>query len=246
MKAIIIDDELKVRSVLKNIISTYCPDIELIGEADGVQSSYACILGKKPDVVFLDIEMQDGDGFELINKLGSERNCEIVLVTSYNHYAIKGLKMEVFDYIVKPIVIEELVETVGRLKARFLKKQEITIKDSTLSKAEETLTINSQNKTEVIPLQNILYLKGDGNYTHIYTLNNKSYHVSKTLLQYEHVLCKPDSFFLRIHKTYIANLTYVDHIQKGIKPNAVLKNGTAISLSKDKKDDLIKAIQTLI
>lgn len=235
MKAVIIDDEIKVRKVLKSLILKYDTDIEVIGEADSVEHGYKQILALKPDVVFLDIEMQDGDGFQLLNEFEDNRFFKVIFVTSHTQYSIKALKNNAFDYLVKPIMIDELKDTLARLK------KQIPLAEAAPKKPEGSLIINTKNKIDSIPFETILYLKGDINYTFIHT-ESKQYHVAKTLLEYEELLCAPGSVFMRIHKTYIVNTTYVSHIQKGDKLMAVLKNDELISLSRTKKDDLLKIL----
>jgi len=234
MRAIIVDDEIKVRKVLKNLIQKYDRDIDIIAEAGSVEEGYKQIIALKPDVVFLDIEMQDGDGFQLLNEFDEDRLFKVIFVTSHTQYSIKALKNNAFDYLIKPIMIDELKDTLARLKRQA--KPITTGKNS-----EGSLIVNTKNKIETIPFETIIYLKGDINYTFIHT-ETRQFHVAKTLLEYEELLCTNNPLFMRIHKTYIVNVSCISHIQKGDKLTAALKNGELISLSRIKKDDLLKVL----
>lgn len=238
--AIIVEDEFKVRSVFIRLLAEYCREIEVIAEADNIEDAYALIKEKNPQLVFLDIEMPHGNGFELLAKF--ERvPFEVIFVTSYSNYAIRAIKCSALDYLLKPVVVSDLTNLIDRIK------EKITLVDQARQFRElfknlgqdepKTLVVHSKAKTDYIPMEEILYLEADGSYSHIYTITNK-YHVAKTLKEYDELLCSPSSPFVRIHKTYIVNIRHVKQVSSGENKTVLLKNGVEIEISRRRKQEL--------
>lgn len=244
IKAVIVEDEFKIREVFKHLLEKFCPEITISGEAENVDDAYEIISKTNPNVVFLDIEMSGGNGFELLAKYTSIP-FEIIFVTSYSHYAIKAIKFSALDYLLKPVMIEDLHQLTDRIKEKIQSKSDAQqyklLQENLKSPVQnQKLAINTKTKLEYVNISDILYLKADGNYTTIFLKNNTKFYVAKTLKDYEDLLCYPvNESFVRIHKTYIANLDHASHIERGNEFSLVLTNNTRLEISRRKKQELL-------
>ena len=244
LKAVIIDDEYKVRGVFKNLLIKFCPEITIVGEAENVNDAFDAIALHQPNVIFLDIEMPGGNGFELLAKY-EEIPFEIIFVTSYSHYAIKAIKFSALDYLLKPVMIEDLQNVVARLKNKleFIERaQQYKILKGNLANPplDQKLVINTKTKLEYVTISDIVYLKADGNYTTIFMKNNTKFYIAKTLKEYEDILCQSmKEPFVRIHKTYIVNTLFIKNIEKGDDYFLILRDNTRLEISRRKKQELL-------
>jgi len=203
------------------------------------------ILKVNPKLVFLDIEMPGGNGFELLAKFDPPF-FETIFVTSYGHYAISAIKYSALDYLLKPVMIEDIKQ----IPERYNKKQEVKyladqykLLKENLSEKQKKIIINNKTKLEYLSFDDIIYLKADGNYTLFFLKNGSKQLVPKTLKEYDEMLCS-DNSFIRIHKTYIVNAIYIDHIEKGESTLLLLKNGTRLEVSRRKKQELILRLES--
>lgn len=242
--AIIIDDEMKGRIALKQKLLDHCPGIRLIGEADSGKTGIALIESICPDIVFLDIEMPGMDGFEMLKKI-SDKKFHIIFTTAYDHYAIKAIKFAAFDYLLKPVDIEELKEAIERISKN--KVQNHTIKK--LEVLEQHLFANSALNKIAIPtvdgllffnISDIVYLEAHSNYTELYFMNSQKLTASRTLKEFEEML--PSDKFFRPHHSYIINLEYIKRYIRGDGGQIELQNGSMVSVSRSKKDEFLKVI----
>ena len=239
IKAIIVDDEHKSVKTLDLMLKEYCPDVEVIGFAHSAIEGAKEIMSKNPDLVFLDVEMTGGTGFDLLESL-PERNFNVIFVTAHNHYALKAIKFHAIDYILKPLDVEELKAAVSNF---ILKKKENKNIPSEIERLIDHLKIQrvkkisvpTSNGTEFISVDEILYLTAERSYCKILFTNNKSILVSKSLNEIEELL--PYEKFFRIHKSHTVNLSYV---KKHIKTDGgvvELSDGTKLYISRSKKDE---------
>ena len=238
--AIVVEDEFRVRNVFIRLLAEYCREISVIGEADNIEDAYALIMEKKPQLVFLDIEMPHGNGFELLAKF--ERvPFEVIFVTSYSNYAIRAIKCSALDYLLKPVMVSDLTNLITRITDKITlvdQARQFQVLFKNLDQEEpKTLVVHSKSKTDYIPMEEILYLEADGSYSLIYTLTNK-YYVAKTLKEYDELLCSATSSFVRIHKTYIVNILQVKQVSSGESKTVLLKNGAEIEISRRRKQEL--------
>lgn len=249
LTAIVIEDEDKVREVFIELLEKFCPEIKVLGQTDNITDGYDLIITKKPVVVFLDIEMPGGNGFELLLKF-DKIPFETVFVSSYGHYAIRALKLSALDYLLKPVILEDVMQIPTKLKEALTLKQNALkyelLKNNLNSKEQEKkLIIQNKKNLEYINIKDILYLKGEGNYTSIYLLNDKKYLISKTLKEYETVLCEAQSSFIRIHKTFIANIMHIKRVERGEECTLFLTDDTQLEVSRRKKQELIEKLASL-
>lgn len=242
LTAIIIDDEQKGRIALKQKLADYCANVQLIGEAESGEEGIKLIEKHQPDIVFLDIEMPRMDGFEMLQKL-TEKNFHIIFTTAYDHYAIKAIKYAAFDYLLKPIDIEELQAAVLKVDAK---------QDSQVKTQIELLRQGMQqprrqlNKLAIPTLEGLLFydisdivhLEANSNYTNIYLLNKTKIIASKTLKEFEELL--PEDIFFRTHHSYLINLNFIVRYIKGDGGQIELQNGSYVEVSRRKKEEFLK------
>jgi len=243
LKAAVIEDEFKLREVFIQQLEKNCPDIEVIGQAANITDGYEVIVKEKPDVVFLDIEMPKGNGFDLLAKF-DKIPFEIVFVTSYEHYAIRALRLSALDYILKPLIIEDLLPLAERIKSAIQLKDsafKYKLLQSNLKNSEEDkkIILQTKAKTECIPLNKIVYLQAELNYTSIFLSDNTRIMVSKTLKEFEDMLCDKETYFIRIHKKYIINTRQMQSIERGDECMVLLKNNTKLEVARRRKGELI-------
>lgn len=238
LNAIIVEDEETSRIILKNYLSKYCPNVNVLDEAANVDEALTLIRNHELDVVFLDVEMPYGNAFDLLDKVGN-RTFETVFVTAYNHYAIDALNAHASYYLMKPISIDELIKAVDYVTE--IKTKENALQDEVLvpktNHVNGKITIPLQDGFEVIETANILFCKADDNYTEIYLNTNKKKLVSKTLKYFEEALS--NSSFARVHKSYLVNVNEVVKYVKGKGGSVILSNGKEIMVSASKKSQLL-------
>ena len=238
LKALIVEDEQTSRDILKNYLLKYCPSVQLVGEAANIDDALLLIRNNALDLVFLDVEMPYGSGFDLLDKL-STINFEVVFVTAYDQYAIEALNKHASYYLLKPISIDALIKAVDyvqELKTKEAGLEEPMLMSKTLP-ADHKITIPIQNGFEVLKVKDILYCKADDNYTELFMVNDQKKLVSKTLKHIEQLL--QDSGFARIHKSYLVNVAYIVSYKKGKGGTICLNNGKELSVSASKKNELL-------
>lgn len=244
LSAIIIDDEQKGRLALKQKIQDYCPTVEVVGEASDGAEGIALIEKVRPQVLFLDIEMPRMDGFEMLRKI-DHKDFHIVFTTAYDQYAIKAIKYAAFDYLLKPVDIDELKSSVEKIISH--NSQNFTEKK--LETLEHNLhSIHTLNKIAVPTLEgflffdtsHIIHLEAQSNYTALYFTDHPKLIASKTLKDFEEML--PGETFFRPHHSHIINLNYIKRYIKGDGGQIEMQNGNFVTVSRRKKDEFLKTI----
>ncbi|MDH3796013.1 MAG: LytTR family DNA-binding domain-containing protein, partial [Flavobacteriaceae bacterium] len=233
LKALVVEDEANSREILRNYLAKYCPDIILTAEASSIQEGLILIKENDPDLVFLDVEMPFGNGFDLLDQV-PERTFETVFVTAYDHYAKDALNNQAAYYLTKPIAIEELIKAVAHVKE--IREKENALHDkvlpTSLSQVQGKLTLPQLDGFIVLNTDEILYCKADDNYTEIY-LADKKHLVSKTLRYFEQAL---EAYpFARIHKSYVVNVNEIVRYHRGKGGSVVLSNGKEIQVAASRK-----------
>ena len=237
LSAIIVEDEASSREILSNYLQKYCPNVTLVGEAESIEGAKKLIAENSLDLVFLDVEMPFGNGFDLLDQLPN-RTFETVFVTAYNQYAVDALNSHAAYYLMKPINIDELIKAVEYVTE--IRSKEDALEDkvltASLNKIDGKITLPQQDGFQILNVSDILYCKADDNYTEIY-LEQKKIVVSKTLKYFEEAL---SSFaFARIHKSYIVNVNEVVKYKKGKGVSVVVSNGKELLVSASKKKELL-------
>jgi len=248
IKTVIIDDELNARKALLNMLDFYCPEIEVVGESIDVAGGVHLIESVQPKLVFLDIKMPDGTGFDLLRKL-PKVDFRVIFVTAYDQFALSAIKMSAVDYLLKPLNPHELKAAVN--KAVALMDKDIKLADH-FNVLEENLAdapqmkkiiLNTSNSMHVVRIENIIRCEADENYTKILTSDQQSILVSKTLKEFDELLSPYG--FCRIHQSHLINLNQVITYEKGMGGMVLLKNKERIPVSGRRKDFFIKALEQL-
>lgn len=219
IKAIIIEDESQSREILRQYVIKYCSQVEIVGEATDIITGEVLINETKPQLVFLDIEMPFGSGFDLIERLPSI-DFEVVFITAYSDYAIQALNISAAYYILKPVAIDDLIAAVDKVQVKLAEgKEEFS---STKLLADNIKAIHQQSQKivlpkmsgfEVVKIADIIRVEAADNYATIYVTGQKKYLISKTLKYYEDLLT--DFGFLRSHKSHLVNLNHILKYKKG-------------------------------
>lgn len=245
IKSIIVDDEKHGRENLAGILEKYCPEIDLVAEANSVDAARAAIEKYDPDLVFLDIEMPKANGFHLLEQLQDFR-FEVIFVTAYGNYAIKAIRFSAADYILKPININDLQAAVQKVSERIRQKQEnLRMKQlvHNISQPQNPrIGLPAGDRIEFADVKTIIHCRGEGNYTHIYFEGNKHLLVAKTLVEFEELL--HEYAFLRAHKAHLVNLNHVVAYLKTDGGSLRLSNGNEVAVSRRRKEQVLKMLKT--
>ncbi len=243
LTAIIIDDEQKGRIALKQKLQDYCKDVQLTGEAENGEEGMKLIEKNKPDIVFLDIEMPRMDGFEMLLRL-PDKNFHLIFTTAYDQYAIKAIKYAAFDYLLKPIDIEELKSAISKISSLphiHTEKKLATLDENLRGKnVFNKLAVHTLEGLLFFNISDIIHLEAQSNYTVIYFSNQHKITASRTLKDFEELL-PPETFF-RPHHSHLINLNYIKRYIKGDGGQIELQNGAYVDVSRRKKDEFLKAI----
>lgn len=238
LTAIIVDDELHGRENLNKIIDDYCPEIEIRGLAESVMQAKELVNEIDPDVVFLDINMPVLDGFDFLDQF-DERDFMAVFVSAHEEFGIKAVKAGAVDYLLKPVSIKELRQTVTKL----VTLQNKNINDKLVIDAEK-LIIPAANGFNVVVIDQIVRLQADGCYTKLIKNDGKYDIISRTLKDFENALTKTK--FFRIHKSHIINLNYVKSYSSIDGSYVIMTDGSKIEISRRKAPDFVQKIKTVI
>lgn len=241
--AIIIDDLEDSRKLLKQDLLDYCPHVKVIGEADGVVSGLKVIKTLKPELVFLDINMNDGSGFDLLEIIDSPA-FRIIFTTASDSYAIKAFKFSAVDYLLKPIDIDELIAAVNKLESNAATPDNYEILKNNLSKREiERIALHTHDKIHVHSISEIVRCESSVNYTTFYFSDSSKKMITKTLKYFDQVLC--GSGFFRVHQSHLINSLYIKEFVKTDGGYILMKDNTVIPISNRKKAEVVKLISEI-
>ena len=237
IKTLIVEDEAYIRKGLVSLIEQLDKGVDLIGECESVQEAVTVAKACKPDLIFLDIHLSDGNAFDLLEKISS-LDCCIIFITAYAEHALPALKKGAIDYILKPVDIDELSEAIDKALANIALKtsQKQPLPSlSNVKKNKGKLVLRLQDGLQMIDLQELRYCKSDRGYTTFYLTNGRSFMASKPIKDFEQQL--PADCFVRTHQSYCVNLNFIDKYDKN--GYAVLKDGEHIPVSSRKKEGFI-------
>jgi len=237
IKAVIIDDIPEAITVLKADLETYCNTIKVIGSANGVVSGAKVIKDLKPDLVFLDIQMPDGTGFDLLEIIG-EAHFKLIFTTASDEFAIKAFKFSAIDYLLKPIDPDDLMQAVEKVEQQQQPTSRLELLKENLNHPKK-IALNTVDKIHIIDIENVIRLQSDINYTKFFFKDGSKLIVTKTLKEFDKMLS--DHNFIRIHQSHLVN---VNMIKEFIKQNCevILTDGTKIPVSTRKKSTLMDMI----
>ena len=225
----IIDDEENARRVISQYLERYCDDYDVLFETMQLQESIDAVLEYQPDLIFLDINLLDGSGIDVAQKISGKTDTKIIFTTAYNEFAIQAIKLKAFDYLLKPIDVDEFKDS--------LKQVTQNINEVKQAKAENSkLSITTISGTQLIDKSSISHFNADGSYTEIILTNGKSITASKSLKFFENQI-EHHSKFLKIHKSTIINVNHVIALDR-IENNVIMSNDVKLSIARSNIKDV--------
>lgn len=244
LTAIIVEDEIRSREFLKSLVTEFCTDVEVLDVAANVEDAITKIEELQPDIVFLDIELHSGTGFDVLQRV-KQRNFHVIFTTAYDHYAVQAIKFSAIDYLLKPIDIDELKLAVEKVNKQHETKGNNTAMLEALLQSinkpkniPQSITLATSDGLEFVPLATIIRLEANGPYTTFYMQGNKKIMVSKNLKEYE-ILLKDYGFF-RVHNSHVINMGEVKRMVKSDGGYAVMNDDSEIIISPKKKDEFMQ------
>jgi two-component system LytT family response regulator len=204
LTAIIIDDERLARRELRSLLAEFA-EISIVGEAENLTEAVNLIQNQKPDVVFLDIQLQNENGFDLLEKV--EKDFKLIFVTAFDEFAIRAFEINALDYLLKPVNPERLAKTLERL----LETDEKPEKNWRKLEYEDRLFIEIGERSKFLKISSIKCICADGDYTQVFTDDGKKHLVTKPLKEWEDRL--PEKFFVRIHRSTVVNLEFIEKVE---------------------------------
>jgi two-component system, LytTR family, response regulator len=245
LKSIIVDDEFKSRESLKALVEKFCENIQVSAVCQNGDEAIKAIQEHKPDVVFLDIQLQRESGFDILERL-DKIDFEIIFTTAFSEFAVRAFKFSAIDYLLKPVDIEDLRKAIEKVRKRIIgnisermAQLAQTMKGNTFKHSR--LAVPSSDGLVFVSVDAILYCEASGNYTNIHMGDGKKFVVSRTLKEYEEML--EDLDFFRIHNSYLINLNLIKKYIRGEGGQVVMTNDQALDVSKAKKKSFLDKIK---
>jgi two-component system LytT family response regulator len=245
-KILIIDDENRTRDLIAKMIDSFGFDVVTIPEGENVQSAVKAIKKHQPDIVFLDIQMPDGTGFDVIRSI-ENKDFEVIFITAHEEFAIKAIKFSALDYLLKPVdtaelkaALEKALESVENRKEN---SQFDALQKNINPNEKRRLVLKTQESVHVVDLDDIIRCEADRNYTSFFLNGGKKILVSKTLKEYETLLSAHN--FLRVQQSHLVNIDYVDRYDKKNGGAVVMKDGSEVPLSPAKREIFFQCLENI-
>ncbi len=250
--AILIDDDQNLRSGMKQLLARYAPEIKIIGEADSVVNGVEVIDKLQPQVVFLDIQMNDGTGFDILEQLALKNGkitSNIVFITAHEQYAIKAFRFSALDFLLKPVDPDELQKVIEKIKNIVVKNDDYAHIDLLLENIRKKvdnfkrIALSNSDGMHLFEVSDIIRCESEDNYTKFYIKNNKPILISKTLKEYEELLT--DHGFVRIHQSHLINLAFLKSYIKKDGGYVVMADNSNLPIAQRKREQLQEVLKTL-
>jgi two-component system LytT family response regulator len=247
IKAVIIDDEINNQELISNLLKSYAENVQVLGLANSVESAYQAINEHQPDLIFLDIQMPDGTGFDLLKKF-DKINFKIIFVTAHQEFAIEAFKYSALDYLLKPLSPANLLAAVKKAEET-MGSDELNMKLKILLnniaepiKNKKKIVLKTMERIYSVDLDDIIRFESDGGYTKVYLTDGKRIMVSKTMKEYDDLLL--DVGFLRVHHSHLINMNHLFCFEKA-EGHVVMKDDSIVPVSNRKKDQLLELLNML-
>lgn len=242
LRALIVDDESNGRKIMHILLSKHCPDIKILGSCDSVASAKKMIQEQRPNLLFLDIKLGHESSFEILEEYPCPTdNVHIIFTTAYSEFALKAIKNDAIDYLLKPIDYKELKVAVNKVRQKLTQNYNVNNTETKKPLNSPKIKLVNRQGFQLVDLNEILYCKGEINYTHFYFKSKKSILTSKTLKSYQEYI--EQWGFLRVHKSYIVNLNEIVQFSNGKMASITLTNKESIPVGKEYKANLLKRLE---
>lgn len=247
IKSIIIDDEVNNQELISNLLSSYTENIQVVAIANSVETAYQAIIEHQPDLIFLDIQMSDGTGFDLLKKF-DKINFKVIFVTAHQEYAIEAFKFSAIDYLLKPLSPSNLISAVKKVEES-INSEEINLKLKTLLsniseplKNKKKIVLKTMERIYSVDINDIIRFESDGGYTKVYLVDGKRIMVSRTMKEFDDLLL--DAGFLRVHNSHLINMNHLYCFEKA-EGHVVMKDDSIVPVSNRKKEQLLELLNMI-
>lgn len=244
LKAIIIDDEPIARQTVRTLVKENCPNVRIVEEAEGVLSGIKAINKQRPDLIFLDVQMKDGDGFDLLDQFPNP-DFRIIFTTAYDQFATRAFEYNAVHYLSKPIDPDDLVKAVRKVSRKkelsFEARKLANLLESMRTERLDRIALTTSEGLVFLKLKDIIRLESSGNYSTFYTLNKEKIMVSRTLKEFDDLL--PEGMFFRVHQSHIVSLKQVKKVLLKEGVYALTSDEAKVPVSRRKKDLFIEKLR---
>ncbi len=248
IRAIIIDDESNARKSITNLVKIACKNISIIAEADGVESAVLSINKHKPDLIFLDLQMDDGNGFDVL-KAFDKIDFQVIFITAFEKFAVEAFKFSAIDYLLKPINPKEFINAVNKAIEN-KESQDMKVKFDAFfnniknqSESRKKLVLKTESSIHLLNIEDIIRCESDKGYTEFHLWNKKKILVSKVIKEFEELLANYN--FIRPHQSHLINLNYIESYEKRDGGSVRMSDGSMVPVSMRKKDYILKLFENL-
>jgi len=251
MRALIIDDENKQREVIRQLLEKYCPDIQVCGEAADVPTAYELIQKEQPELVFLDVEMPGGSGFDLLTKF-DRLDFEVVFVTGFGEYAVKAFEFNALHFIQKPIDDRNIVQAVAKARKRLSEKERSNhyeiildnLKRPPQQQMDNQIAIPLFEGLEFLHVKDIIRCESDAGNTLIFSQTSKRIYSSKHLKEYQTILS--DYNFFRIHHSHLINMSHIKKFLKEDGGTVIMSDGSSLPVARRRREGFLEALDEVL
>jgi two-component system, LytTR family, response regulator len=241
IRTILVDDEIDSIRVLTKLLTDYCPEVSIIGQADGVDTATELIRKTGPDLVFLDIEMTQGNAFDLLNRL-MPVDFQVIFVTAFDNHAIRAFKYSAVDYLLKPVNIDELRNAVQRVtkprEKQVMNQMENFLADmSALKMSWQKIALPTLTGLLLVAVSDIIRLEAKGGYTLIHFSDKQPIMTTRGIKEYEDIL--PDVVFYRVHSSHIINMGKIQKYQRGRGGYVIMEDGSSVEVASRRREEFL-------
>jgi two-component system, LytTR family, response regulator len=243
MRAVIVDDEQEARDVLRAMLLRHAPDVNIVAEASSVALTVAVLNQHKPDILFLDVQMPGSDGFDLLKRLGTW-DFDVIFITGSQHHAVQAIRFSALDYLMKPVLGDELRAAIDRHIAKRGNTPEVQTQllHNIAQPDERTmkLTLTSGDRSYFVDPAEVVWCEADVNYTNLHLKDERRFVSARTLKDYEDMLAPLG--FLRTHRSYLVNRAHIDHLDR--TGFVVLRGGRRVEVATRRREEVARALSS--